>query len=121
MYLPIYEGGLDNASLREQQRLASDWQNCINSIEDIASLLRYWEPHYSRLTDPMFSCVLWISCSILVLHSMSTAYQQAKRIDTSVSIQVNLDILITALDGFSRYWPIGSLFLSAYCRPLCKT
>jgi hypothetical protein len=108
------ESDFDNTSPIEQKRLVGDWQLCINSIEEIASLLRYWDPHYSRLTDPMISCVIWISSAILILHTMLISYQEAKRLSPIDNLQENLDILITTLDGFSRYWPIAVLLLSSY-------
>jgi hypothetical protein len=85
---------------------------CIDGVEEIADLLRHWEPHYARLTDPMISCVIWISCSILVLHTMSTSYQQSKASGHGDSIQESLEVLTVALRGFARYWPIARLLLS---------
>jgi hypothetical protein len=112
LYLPIKEHDFDNANSRQQNRLISDWQLCIDNIEDIAALLSHWELHYSRLTDPMISCVIWISSSLLILHTMSSSYQQAERLGGRDSIQESLEVLIAALDGFSRYWPISGLLLS---------
>jgi hypothetical protein len=109
LYLPIRERNFDNATNVQQKRLIADWQICINSIEEIAALLRHWEPHYSNLTDPLISCVIWISSSILVLHTMSTSYQQAKTSDDGDSVHDSLELLTTALEGFSRYWPIAGL------------
>jgi hypothetical protein len=112
LYLPVIEHGFENANPRQQKRRIADWQLCVENIEEIAALLHYWEPHYSRLTDPMISCVIWISCSILILHTMSTSYQQAKRPGHVDSVQESLELLITALEGFSRYWPTARLLLS---------
>jgi hypothetical protein len=105
--------GFDNSTPRQQKRLVDNWQISIDNIEEIAALLRLWEPHYSRLTDPMISCVIWICCSILVLHTMSASNQSAKSLGhDGDSIQESLELLITALEGFSRYWPIARLLLS---------
>lgn len=112
LYLPVREHGFENSNPRQQKRLIADWQLCVENIEEIAALLRYWEPHYSRLTDPMISCVIWISCSILILHSMSSCYQQTKQPGHVDSVQESLELLITALEGFSRYWPTARLLLS---------
>jgi hypothetical protein len=44
---------------------------------------------------------------------MSASYQSAKRLGhDGDSIQESLDLLITALEGFSWYWPIARLLLS---------
>lgn len=112
LYLPVKEEGLHKENTMHQKRQVADWQLCIDSIEEIAALLNYWEPSYSRLTDPMISCIIWISCSVLVLHTMSTTYQQAKIPGHGDSIEESLLILTTALEGFSRYWPIARLLLS---------
>ena len=112
LYLPLGEHGLDKANTRQQRRLVADWQLCIDNVEEIAALLRYWEPNYSKLTDPMISCIIWISCSVLVLHTMSTSYQQAKIPGHGDSVEESLAVLTAALEGFSRYWPIAKLLLS---------
>lgn len=114
LYLPIKEYDFDNANPRLQSRLIADWQLCMDNVEEIAGLLRHWEPHYSRLTDPLISCVIWISCTLLALHTMSASYQQSKRPGQRDSIQESLETLTTALDGFSRYWPIANLLSSIY-------
>ncbi|KFZ01294.1 hypothetical protein V500_00809 [Pseudogymnoascus sp. VKM F-4518 (FW-2643)] len=113
LYLPIREQGFYNANHVQQKRLVDDWQICIDNIEEMAALLRHWEPHYSKLTDPMISCVIWISSSILVLHTMSTSYQNAQRCGHGVAIQDSLELLSAALEGFSLYWPIASLLLES--------
>lgn len=112
LYLPVVEQGFDNANDRQQKSWVAEWQLCIDSIEEIAGLLRHWEPQYSRFTDPMISCVIWISCSILVLHTMSASYQQRKASGHRDSIQESFEVLTVALRGFSRYWPIARLLLS---------
>jgi hypothetical protein len=99
-------------SERQQKSSVADWKICVDNVEDIANLFRHWTPDYSRLTDPMISCVIWICCSILVLHTMCTSYQQVERNGHANSIQDSLEVLCVALEGFSRYWPIARMLLS---------
>ncbi|KAH8594577.1 fungal-specific transcription factor domain-containing protein [Bisporella sp. PMI_857] len=113
LYLPIRERDFDNTNHVQQKRLVADWQICIDNIEEMAALLRHWEPSYSKFTDPMLSCIIWVSSSILVLHTMSASYQQAKESGHWDSVEDSLKPLSAALKGFARYWPIASLLLES--------
>lgn len=101
----------NTASDRQQREWVAQWQLCIDGIEELAGLFRYWDPQYSRFTDPMVSCIIWVGCIMLTLHSMSTSYQQGKVPGQGDSIQESLGVLTIALQGFSRYWPIAKLLL----------
>jgi hypothetical protein len=85
----------------ERQR---SWQAILAEANEVISVLQSWKPDYFATADPMYSYIVFLAASVLILNCKTMVTTPTLRSSEHV------DLCMLFLNQIGNYWPIGTWY-----------
>lgn len=84
------------------------WQQCLESCEDVVTVVKQWDGQYFTATDPAICFIILFALTLVHLHSCS----KDAKLEFKVRMETYKDVLVLFLEQFASAWSLPRFLIS---------